>query len=179
MKVFYFINGSSRETNKSQINTMMKQRWGFDRNVLRPTPGDPWGVEQPNETLAQKKTNSWTPVGQVTDKKARAQKHLHKRIDQIGEYFKRQLEDLRHVLARNSECVCLTSLHVTETACEALQYLFQNDIKSWKSVSLVSYYMFAQYILVSIFFKLQNREKVSCLRIFWYSLVQKRNHFTC
>ena len=26
---------------KSQINTMMKQRWGLDRNVLRPTPGDP------------------------------------------------------------------------------------------------------------------------------------------
>ena len=24
---------------------MMKQRWGLDRNVLRPTPGDPWGVE--------------------------------------------------------------------------------------------------------------------------------------
>ena len=25
---------------------MMKKRWGLDRNVLRPTPGDPWGVEQ-------------------------------------------------------------------------------------------------------------------------------------
>ena len=25
---------------------MMKQRQGLDRNVLRPTPGDPWGVEQ-------------------------------------------------------------------------------------------------------------------------------------
>ena len=25
---------------------MMKQRRGLDRNVLRPTPGDPWGVEQ-------------------------------------------------------------------------------------------------------------------------------------
>ena len=25
---------------------MMKQRWGLDGNVLRPTPGDPWGVEQ-------------------------------------------------------------------------------------------------------------------------------------
>ena len=24
----------------------MKQRGGLDRNVLRPTPGDPWGVEQ-------------------------------------------------------------------------------------------------------------------------------------
>ena len=44
---------------------MMKQRWGLDRNnVLQPTPGDPWGVEQ----LEQKKTNSWTPVGQATDK---------------------------------------------------------------------------------------------------------------
>ena len=25
---------------------MMKQRWGLDRNVLRPTPGDPRGAEQ-------------------------------------------------------------------------------------------------------------------------------------
>ena len=25
---------------------MMKQRWGHYRNLLRPTPGDPWGVEQ-------------------------------------------------------------------------------------------------------------------------------------
>ena len=24
----------------------MKQRWGLDRNVLQPTPGVPWGVEQ-------------------------------------------------------------------------------------------------------------------------------------
>ena len=46
MKVFWLINGSSRETNKSPLNTMLKQRWGLDRNVLRPIPGDPWGVEQ-------------------------------------------------------------------------------------------------------------------------------------
>ena len=25
---------------------MMKQGWGLDRNVLRPIPGDPWGIEQ-------------------------------------------------------------------------------------------------------------------------------------
>ena len=55
----------------------MKQRWGLDRNnVLRPTPGDPWGVEQPTETLEQKKTNTWTPVGQATDKKAPAPNQL-------------------------------------------------------------------------------------------------------
>ena len=50
------VNGSSRETNKSQINTMMKQRWGLDRNVLRPTPGDRMGVEQHHwNTRAKKK----------------------------------------------------------------------------------------------------------------------------
>ena len=48
---------------------MMKQRSGLDRNVLRPTPEDPWGVGQPTETLEQKKTHSWTLVGQATDKK--------------------------------------------------------------------------------------------------------------
>ena len=52
---------------------MMKQRWGLDRNVLRPTPGDPWGVDNTTGTLEQKKTNSWTPVGQAADKKAPAQ----------------------------------------------------------------------------------------------------------
>ena len=34
---------------------MMKQRWGLDRILLWPTPGDPWGVEQPTETLEQKR----------------------------------------------------------------------------------------------------------------------------
>ena len=52
---------------------MMKQRWGLDKNVLRPTPGDPWGVEQHHWNMEQKKTNTWTPVGQATDKKAPAQ----------------------------------------------------------------------------------------------------------
>ena len=41
---------------------MMKQRWGLDRNVLRPTPCDPWGVNNTTGILEQKKTNSWTPV---------------------------------------------------------------------------------------------------------------------
>ena len=57
------------EKKKSQINTVMKQRWGLDRNVMRQIPGDPRGVEQPTETLEKKKTNNWTPVGQATDKK--------------------------------------------------------------------------------------------------------------
>ena len=34
-------NGPPRETNKSQANTTTKQRRGLDRNVPRPTPGDP------------------------------------------------------------------------------------------------------------------------------------------
>ena len=38
------------------------------RSQQKPTPGDPWGVEQPTETLEQKKTNNWTPVSQATDK---------------------------------------------------------------------------------------------------------------
>ena len=56
--------------NKSPINTMMKQSWGPDRNnVLRPIPGDPLGVEQHHWNTGAKKTNSWIPVGQATDKK--------------------------------------------------------------------------------------------------------------
>ena len=49
-------SNSSMDHHGKQVNhtfklgtycTMMKQRWWLDRNnVLRPTPGDPWGVEQ-------------------------------------------------------------------------------------------------------------------------------------
>ena len=55
-------NRSSRETNKSQINTMIKQRWGLDRNnVLRPTPGGSWGVEQQHWNTGEKKTTTVEP----------------------------------------------------------------------------------------------------------------------
>ena len=56
VKIFYLINGWSRETNKTQINAIMKQSLGLDRNVLRPTPGDPLGVEQ-GPLIVQKKYN--------------------------------------------------------------------------------------------------------------------------
>ena len=36
---------------------MMKQRRGLDRNVLRPTPGDPWGVEQHHWNTGAAKEN--------------------------------------------------------------------------------------------------------------------------
>ena len=64
MKVFKPINGSSRETNKSQINTMMKQRWGLDRNhVLWSTPGDPWFVEQHHWNTGAKENQQLSPGG--------------------------------------------------------------------------------------------------------------------
>ena len=46
---------------------MMKQRWGLDRNVLRPTPGDPWGVEQHHWNTGEKENqqlNPWKPIYQ-------------------------------------------------------------------------------------------------------------------
>ena len=42
-------------TNKSQINTMVKQRCGLDRNVLRPTPREPRGAEQHHWNTGAKK----------------------------------------------------------------------------------------------------------------------------
>ena len=45
---------------------------GLDRNVLRPTPGDPWGVAQAIETLEQKKTNREPRWAKATDKKTPA-----------------------------------------------------------------------------------------------------------
>ena len=61
-----FLNASSRETNKSQINTMMKQRWGLDRNLLRPTPGDPWGVEQHHWNTGAEENQQLNPGGSTS-----------------------------------------------------------------------------------------------------------------
>ena len=38
----------------------MKQRWGLDRNVLRPTPGVPWGVEQHHWNTGANENHIWT-----------------------------------------------------------------------------------------------------------------------
>ena len=72
MKVFLLINGSSRETIKSRLNTMMKQRWGLDRHT---TCCDrhleiPGVSNNATGTREQNKTNSWIPVGPATDKNA-------------------------------------------------------------------------------------------------------------
>ena len=56
---------------------MMKQRLGLDRNnVLRPTPGDPLGVEQDHWNTGAKENQQLIPVGQATDKKAPAPNQL-------------------------------------------------------------------------------------------------------
>ena len=57
--------------NKSQINTMMKQRWGLDRNnVLRPTPGDPRGVEQHHWKTGAKENQQLNPGGPINRQKS-------------------------------------------------------------------------------------------------------------
>ena len=45
---------------------MMKQRWGLDRNVLRPTPGDPWGVEQHHWNTGAEENQQLNPGGPST-----------------------------------------------------------------------------------------------------------------
>ena len=53
---------------------MMKQRWGLDRNVLRPTPGDPRSAEQHHLNTGAKENQQLNPDGPAaTDKKAPAQ----------------------------------------------------------------------------------------------------------
>ena len=49
---------------------MMKQRWGLDRNVLRPAPGDPRGAEQHHWNTGAKENQQLNPVVQATYKKA-------------------------------------------------------------------------------------------------------------
>ena len=40
----------------------MKQRCGLDRNVLRPTPGDPWGVEQHHWNTGAEENQQLNPI---------------------------------------------------------------------------------------------------------------------
>ena len=47
---------------------MMKQRWGLDRNVLRLTPGDPWGVEQQHWNTGAEENQQLNPSGRVKRK---------------------------------------------------------------------------------------------------------------
>ena len=42
---------------------MMKQRWGLNRNVLRPTPGDPLGVEQHHWNTGAEENQQLNPAG--------------------------------------------------------------------------------------------------------------------
>ena len=63
-------NGSPRETNKSQINTTMKQRWGLDRNVPRPTPGDPRGSEQHHRNTGAEENQQPNPGGPSNKQKS-------------------------------------------------------------------------------------------------------------
>ena len=63
-------NGPPRETNKSQTNTMMKQRRGPDRNAPRPTPGDPRGAEQHHRNTGAKENQQPNPGGPSNPKAA-------------------------------------------------------------------------------------------------------------
>ena len=47
---------------------MMKQRWGLDRNVLRPTPGDPWGVEQHHWNTGAEENQQLSPDTAIYNK---------------------------------------------------------------------------------------------------------------
>ena len=70
------MNGSPRETDKSQINTMMKQRLGLDRNVLLPTPGDPRGAEQHHWNTGAKENQLLNPGGPSNRQKSSGPKQL-------------------------------------------------------------------------------------------------------
>ena len=55
---------SSRTTIKINEKTLIKQRWGIDSyNALRHLE-----IQMVSATLEQRKTTSWTPMGQETDK---------------------------------------------------------------------------------------------------------------
>ena len=48
----------------------MKQRWGLNRNMLQPTPGDPWDVEQHHWNTGASENQQLNPSGTNL-------KHLH------------------------------------------------------------------------------------------------------
>ena len=58
----------------------MKQRWGLDRNVLQPTPGDPWGVEQHNWNTGAKENQQLNPGGPSNRQKSSGPDQLQSAI---------------------------------------------------------------------------------------------------
>ena len=58
----------------------MKQRWGLDRNVLRPTPGDPWGVEQHHWNTGAKENQQLNPGGPSNRQKSSGPNQLNKKL---------------------------------------------------------------------------------------------------
>ena len=57
---------------------MMKQRWGLDRNVLRPTPGDPRGAEQHHWNSGAKENQQLNPGGPSNRQKKKKKKKKKK-----------------------------------------------------------------------------------------------------
>ena len=55
---------------------MMKQRWGLDRNVLRPTPGDPRGAEQHHWNTGAKENQQMKLILTIKDNQARERKTI-------------------------------------------------------------------------------------------------------
>ena len=62
---------------------MMKQTWGLDRNVLRPTPGDHWVVEQHHWNTGAKENQQLNKIQKLSSFKSN--ENIHKRED--GSYY--------------------------------------------------------------------------------------------
>ena len=76
---------------------MMKQRWGLDRNVLRPTPGDPWGVEQHHWNTGAEENQQLNPGGPSNRRKPT----LEPGLIQYQYIFSTHLENLLQHISNN------------------------------------------------------------------------------
>ena len=70
----------------------MKQGWGLDRNVLRPIPGDPWGIEQHHWNTGAKENQQLNHGGPSKREKSSGpnQKKYPKKYPKLQHDFKKQ-----------------------------------------------------------------------------------------
>ena len=112
---------------------MMKQRWGLDRNnVLRPTPGDPWGVEHHHWNTGAKQNQQlnpqWAKQQTKKKKKAPAPTNWNKSL-YVGAIIESDARPTGVQLKREAKLLTVIGLNTKHADCRIIFGL--NNIYSW------------------------------------------------
>ena len=89
----------------------MKQRWGLDRNVLRQTPGDPWGVEHHHRNTGAKENQLLNSGG--------PSKELY-----VGAVIESDAQPTVMQLMREAKLLTVTGLNAKHADCRIIFMLY-------------------------------------------------------